>query len=660
MNYKKTLQPIFVFIISLFTALLIYAPGLKGGFLFDDAPNLESLANFGGINDWDSFKSFISSGVAGPLGRPIALASFVLDANFWPSPAEPFKRTNLLLHLLTGIFLCWATLNLLRLYGIDEDKSRWGAVLNMAIWLLHPYMVSTTLYVVQRMAQLATLFMFAGMTGYLHGRLLLPRRKFAAYVWMSCSIAAGTALAAFSKENGILLPLLVVVVEWCRPRPSTSLGNNLPPHLLIQPNWRWQALFLWLPSIAILVELAQKINLSPTAWPTRAFNQVERLLTEPRIIFEYLYHLYIPRIEMQGLFQDNYAISSSLLNPITTLPSVLGVFFLIGFAVFIRKKKYAGTYIALSLLFFFSSHLIESTVVGLELYFEHRNYSAAAFLFLPIVMGLLWVLENKSRLVGVIAIVGIIGLLSFLTWQRSQLWSDTKILQNYWAAASPNSPRAQNYLAVQWFSNGHPAQGFAHLEAAAQRMPQSALISMQWLLQKVIRQQATKADFEQVRLKLPQQRFDAQAVLGMRLIVETLIEPQARPEDRQQALLMLDVMQSLPQYRAVPLFNRLEPYLRGLLLVAQGAPNRAMPHLQSAIQRYRDVDTALSIVAHMGNAGHPQQALQLLDAARTVYNKQPHKTLKRPKTTYDMEINRLQELLQDDLQTLTQLQQQLN
>ncbi len=652
MPRKPSIFITFFFIFIILVGAFIYTPGLRGGFLFDDHPNLAPLGNLGGIKDWESFRTFVSTGIAGPLGRPVALASFVLDADFWPSSAEPFKRTNLLLHLFTGLCLCWATLNLLRLYGVAEARACWAAVLNMAFWLLHPYMVSTTLYIVQRMAQLATLFIFAGLAGYLYGRLILSRHKIKGYLWMSCSLACGTILAAFSKENGVLLPLLALVIEWCKPPSNHITQHRHAPFFDIQPDWRWRAVFLWLPSLAILLQLALEINLSPNAWPTRPFNQVERLLTEPRILWEYLYHLYIPRIEGAGLFQDGYTISTNLLEPITTLPSLLGILALIFLAIFIRKKHPYGTYIALALLFFFASHLIESTVVGLELYFEHRNYAAAAFLFLPLVMLLIWIAERKSRFIAITALGTTLGMLSFLTWQRTTLWSDTEALQNYWAVASPNSPRAQNHLAVQWFQNGQPEKGFAHLEAAAQRMPQSSLLSMQWLLQKVLRQQATSEDFEHVRRNLPNQRFDAQAVLGMRLIVETLLEPDARPQDRQQALAILDVMQSLPQYRAVPLFNRLEPYLRGLLLIAKGEPDAAAIQLSQAIKRYRDVEAALSMVAHMGNAGYPHQALQLLDAARKVYAQQPERTLKRSKATYDMEINRLHHLLLEDASTL--------
>ncbi|QPR36631.1 hypothetical protein I6G96_09555 [Delftia acidovorans] len=631
-----------VFWLALLATFAIYLPGLKGGFLFDDAPNLSPMGAQGGISDWETFQSFVMSGSAGPLGRPVALASFLLDDFFWPSQPSSFKLTNLWLHLLTGLMLCWSTLNLLRLYGISESRARWAAVLNMAFWLLHPYMLSTTLYVVQRMAQLATLFMLCGLAGYLHGRLLLQRRPTSAYLWMSISLTLGTLLAAFSKENGILLPMLAGVIECCMP---SRAGSATPP----RPDWRWRLVLLWLPSLAVAWALSREINLSANAWPTRPFNQLERLLTEPRILWEYLFHLYVPRIEGRGLFQDGYVISTGLLQPWTTLPSLLGVAALLVAAIGLRKRL---PYVALAILFFFASHLIESTVVGLELYFEHRNYGAALFLFLPLIMALLWVAERKSLFVATVTLIAMLVMLAGLTWQRASLWSDTDALQNYWAANTPESARAQNHLAIRLFQHGQVDEGFALLESATQHLPQSSLLTMQWLLQKVLRQQATTQDFERVRQLLPQQRFDAQTVLGMRLLTETLIERGASGDYQHQALVTLSLMQTLPQYAAVPLFNRLEPYLRGLLLTSMGRYEEAQVQLLEAIDRYRDIEAALSMVAHMGSSGHPREGLQLLDAAQKAYGSQPDRTLRRSRATYDMEIARLRQALLEDLQAV--------
>lgn len=645
---RKAYWPMF-FGAVLVAALLVYAPGLRGGFLFDDEPNLAPMGS-SGIASWEAFKAFVLGGHAGPLGRPVALASFLLDANAWPSDPFPFKRTNLWLHLLTGVLLCWATLNLLRLYGVAESQARWGAVLNMAFWLLHPFMVSTTLYVVQRMAQLAALFTFAGLAGYLHGRLLLERgRPRAAYGWMSASLLIGTALAALSKENGVLLPLLAWVAEACRScerAEATSAAPAFSPRL----DWRWKALFFWVPAATIVFILGRSINLSPDAWPARAFNQVQRLLTEPRILWEYLYQLYVPRVEGLGLFQDGYEFSTGLLQPATTLLSLLGVLALLALAIWARRKGGGGRYVVLALLFFFVAHLLESTLIGLELYFEHRNYVAAAFLFLPLAMGLLRVSQKRSLMVAGVAALAIMAMLSLLTWQRAKLWSDVAVLQNYWAVSTPDSPRAQNYLAIQLFDSGRADEGFALLESAMQRLPQSSLLSMQWLQHKVRRQQATQEDFAYVRQLLPNQRFDPQTLLGIRMVVEVLLASPEQAANRKYAMGLLDEMRSIPRFRRAPLFDRVEPYLRGLLLMAEGDADRATLHLTIAMRKFNDIDFSLSTVANMANSGHLNHALVLLTEAQRLYQQQPAKTLNRPRANYDMEINRLGTILVQAIQ----------
>lgn len=110
-------------------------------------------------------------------------------------------------------------------------------MLSAAFWVLHPYFVSTTLYIVQRMAQLTTLFSLLGIIGYLKGRFLLDKRPIVSYVTMTLSIGLGTLLATLSKENGALLPLLLLVIEFCRPASESK------------PAWQWSLIFLWLPVV---------------------------------------------------------------------------------------------------------------------------------------------------------------------------------------------------------------------------------------------------------------------------------------------------------------------------------------------------------------------------------------------------------------------------
>ena len=139
-------------------AVFAYWPGLSGPFLLDDFTTLGQLGNLGGVRDWETFNAFVFGGTAGPTGRPVALLSFLIDGNNWPTDALPFKRTNLVIHLLIAGLLFVLTKQLLCLAGSDAKNAGWVAFVSSSIWLLHPFLVSTTLYSVQRMAQLAILF----------------------------------------------------------------------------------------------------------------------------------------------------------------------------------------------------------------------------------------------------------------------------------------------------------------------------------------------------------------------------------------------------------------------------------------------------------------------------------------------------------------------
>jgi len=370
---KIVWKPAVFLLCLLVLAWCCYLPGVRGGFLFDDFHNLDALGMYGGVHDWKTLYSYVHSGMAGPSGRPLALLSFLLDDNTWPSFAPWFKITNLWIHLSCGLLLCWVNLLIFRQMRFAEDVAEWLAVIAAAFWFLHPLMLSTTLYVVQRMAQLATFFVLAGFVGYLKGRALLGTRPRWAYWWMSCSLVLGTLLGGLSKENGFLFPMMVLVFEFC-------LASRIQAQA---PDRKWQGCFLWAPSVAIFLYLASLIDFSAHPWVERNFNQPERLMTEARIVWEYIRYLFLPQIEGNGLFQDGIEISRGLISPWRTLPAVIGIIALLLLGLVVRKKR---PLLSFAILSFFVGHLLESTVIGLEPYFEHRNYLAAIFVFLPVVV----------------------------------------------------------------------------------------------------------------------------------------------------------------------------------------------------------------------------------------------------------------------------------
>ena len=86
--------------------------------------------------------------------------------------------------------------------------------LGTALWLLHPLLVSTTLYIVQREAMLPATCVLAGLLIWLHGRERLAAGHIASgLLWSVLGLGGFTLLGVLTKANGALLPLYALLIE---------------------------------------------------------------------------------------------------------------------------------------------------------------------------------------------------------------------------------------------------------------------------------------------------------------------------------------------------------------------------------------------------------------------------------------------------------------
>ncbi|KWQ03919.1 hypothetical protein SE27_00745 [Acinetobacter harbinensis] len=627
----------FCLLFLVFITILVYLPGLKGNFLFDDFSNLGEMNQYGEMSNWDNAKKFVMNGIAGPTGRPISLLTYVPQAGAWLNgEAYPFKVVNLLIHLICGVLLYGATCLILKSYGeIKEQKIQWIALLAAGFWMLHPLMLSTTLYVIQRMAQLPLLFSLLTIIGYLKGRLLINIKPIKAYLLMSISIIFGTILATLSKENGALLPLLILVIEFCNPNKVNK------------PFWQWRVVFLGLPSIAIVFALLWHIDFSANLWPTRNFNQIERLLTECRVVANYLVQLYIPQIEGYGLFQDGFLVSKSLISPISTLYSFIFLALLLVSAFVLRKNI---PLISLAIFFFFAAHLMESTVIGLELYFEHRNYVAGIFIFLPIAIGLYWLSEQIKPQIVILITILIFSFLSFMTYQRAILWSDNIKLMLYWAQNSPNSARAQSVKANVLIKNGQYADAERVLKNAINNMPNNGMLIFQLLELKIKKQSVVESDFLFTINTIKSHRADPQAVIGLRdLMTETVKHPDIVKLYGKHIIKIIDSTLKNSSYRINPAFEKLAYFFKGRIFSVSNDIEGAYQSYLKSLHLSKDVEHGLYMSVLIGNEGDLIHALKLLDETENIYKKQNLKELKKSQYYYDEMIQETRQNMQKDL-----------
>lgn len=412
--------------------VMCYWPSLSGPFLFDDIPNLELLGERGGLTSADKYVEFISGGQSGPLGRPLSLASFVLDGQTWPTDPRPFRITNLIIHLVNGL-LIFLLVRVVFSTVHNRETADKLALLCVVLWLLHPLLVSTTAYIVQRMTQLSCLFTLSGLLCYVHGRAYLPNKPRRGWVWIVAGMGVCGSLALLSKENGILLPFYALVIEF------TVLGSID----LARKHKNVLVAMLCMPLLALMVYMTLNWDTMLLAFEFRPFGMQERLLTQPLALLEYLRQIGAPRLSGLGIIHDDFPISTGLLDPIATLMSLLVIAALLILAVWFRKR---WPFISLGILWFLVGHSLEAGPFALELYFEHRNYLP---LLGPVIAlcSLLPLLSPKVRSLLPVLLVFFVVMESFLTWQAATTWGNEQRFMQTALIEHPNSLRAQQHIA---------------------------------------------------------------------------------------------------------------------------------------------------------------------------------------------------------------------
>jgi hypothetical protein len=443
--------PLGLLLIALCSSTGLYWPGLYGPVVLDD------IATIGQFFDpelaADDFPDALFSDT-GLLKRPVSMATFAINALATPDLFY-WKLTNLVIHLFTGIVVYLLTVRLLR---ATQAGSELIAAVVASAWLLHPLHISTVLYTVQRMTELSAFFVLAALLIYTIARQRqqdglrgsLPLQLIA---WLFLF-----PLGVFSKENALLFPGFVILLE----------VFILSRHRLDDKRLLRIALAA-VPFIAIVIVVLWPWFLS--GYATRPFTLTERLYTEGRVLIEYLAMLLIPAQSRMGFLHDDMQISTTLLSPWTTLPSLAVIAALIIAAFSIRHKH---PLIGFGILFFFLGHAMESSIIPLDIMYEHRNYLPSFGVILSAVVASSVIIKNRRILVPFATLF--FALLMLVSYVGTTTWGSLLLLFDHMETVHPRSPRLAMIKANQLAEIGEfdlarqRLKSFSSLGATLQRL----------------------------------------------------------------------------------------------------------------------------------------------------------------------------------------------
>lgn len=594
------------FLLLLLAAAAIYFPGLSGTFLHDDSLSLMPLENLGDPLDLLQLAHYSLSGMAGGLGRPLSLATFGLQYYSWPSDPAAFKYVNLMIHLLNGSLLFWLLLRVGGLLAWPRREVIIGALLTTGLWLLHPLQVSTVLYVVQRMTELSALFSLAALLAYVAGRQrAMAGATLSGYAWMSLAVTLGTVLATFAKENGALLPLLILVLEF-------TLFAGLPRPRL----WRiWQAAFLYAPVLLLVGFFILRFDaLILETYKIRDFTLGERLLTESRVLTNYLGKLALPAQQSFTVFHDDFPVSCSLFDPPTTLGAVLAVVALIGSALWLRWRLPAYSF---GVLWFFAGHLLESSFIPLELYYEHRNYlPGIGMLFAATCYGIRLhdrISDQRLRRGAAWAAVLLLGAFGAVTWMEARLWGHPLLQAQAWSAEHPRSKRAQGWAGAMWAASGNPDWAVATYNYLSKIDPNDASGPVFLLHLGCHYSGVALPEEPELIARLASSRFSTGVLSGLDEIIVLKEQGGCSRVNNRDLEIYLETLLANPNFarRRANLF-----FMQGRLHAAEGDVFGAVGALDKAYALFPRIQTILLQARWLSGAGRYDEALSRLAKAR--------------------------------------------
>ncbi|QTA92022.1 tetratricopeptide repeat protein [Desulfonema magnum] len=450
----------FTFIILFVSLIIIYGNSFHCEFHFDDFPNIVDNPNIHLKSlSWENIrKTFYGTYYnQEKILRPFSFLTLAFNYYIGGHNVFGYHVVNFAIHYVASVFLFLFIYNTLKLPLIrgEYEKSAYAtALLAVFIWATHPIQLTAVTYIVQRMASLAGVFYIMAMYFYLKGRICDNRNRKIKFLIL-CGVAA--LLACASKENAAMLPVSLFLYDLFLIQGVTKekLKRNLRVMLV--------SVLIFVLAGVLYSDFSSLLNL----YENRQFTFIERLLTEPRVILFYITLLFYPIDSRLTLLHD-IEISKSVFVPWTTLPAITIILILIGTALCISRKK---PFIAYCILFFFLNHLIEGSVIPLELIYEHRNYLPSMLFIVPLAIFMIRVLDYFSYKKSIQFLMAF-GFTFVLFSQAHTTYSRNMIFQNeftLWTdniAKSPELSRPYNNLGTEYWKLGLHSKAFEEMQKA--------------------------------------------------------------------------------------------------------------------------------------------------------------------------------------------------
>jgi tetratricopeptide (TPR) repeat protein len=279
-------------------------------------------------------------------------------------------------------------------------------------------------------------------------------------------------------------------------------------------------------------------------------------------------------------------------------------------------------------LWYLAGHLIESTVVPLELYFEHRNY-------IPIIGPLfalgsfLFLYSARLRRIACVGVPVFAFVSASFLYTFASLSGDPSSASRYWALKYPASPRAVSRMAKYQLDEESPLRALQTIDSFATAQPRHAYLRIPALdiLCRLAPDQDHRQVIEQLERELPEVDFAYNATRLLFGLFNTTSKSTCNGVNPGTVASLTTTLHGNPRYTNEPLFNQFHQKLLATIARDQGDYDAAIDHLQQAIAHGQSRDINKLMVTTLGGAGEFDAARNFIDNAKALRPANPVKAL---------------------------------
>ncbi len=456
------LRVLYLFIVLIVSAGIVYRPALGNGFVGDDkylivkndfVKSWNNLPRLFKENYISTLKTLARIG-QGDVGsgevscRQVCTLSFFADYSIWKLRPFGFHLTNVLLHILNALLVYALALRL--------NLSKAGAAFASLVFVLHPVNNEVIAVITSRDDSVAFLF---------YGLAVLFYQSFrnSGYKKLSYGLVSLLTffLALFSKEIAVTLPFIIIVYDYCLPlKDGRRLRERLKfylPYFGLLAFYLFVWFFIMPPSRAGMMDYFGADGISVVA-------------TLAKILGLYLCWLIFPW-DIPATIADQGIIVRNFLNP-QVLLSMVGVL-MIGLLIAMAYQRKR-----MKLLFVLLWPLITLSPVLVLPWMLNVLY-ATRFLYIPMIgfcfiLGMVWdAVEKQSKRPYILYFLAA-GLLIFYasaTMNKLPIWKDDLTLSLERLRYYPHSPLALINAGAAFEDRAMPAEARVLYEQAVRVDP---------------------------------------------------------------------------------------------------------------------------------------------------------------------------------------------